>query len=146
MKHRKLRIAWSVAWGVVAVFLGVLWMRSYQWCDGISRSSPRGSLKAASFGGTIRFAYVELEKSDTEWSLGSESLEVLNESGLIGSPEFEWNRFQSNWLLVVPTWFMAGSVIIFAVVPWLSYRYSLRTMLIATTLVAAGLGVMVWLN
>ena len=29
MKHRKLRIAWSVAWGVVAVLLCVLWVRSY---------------------------------------------------------------------------------------------------------------------
>ena len=26
---RKLRIAWSVAWGVVAVLLCVLWVRSY---------------------------------------------------------------------------------------------------------------------
>ena len=31
MKYRKLRIAWSVAWGAVAVLLGVLWVRSY-WC------------------------------------------------------------------------------------------------------------------
>ena len=29
MKFRKLRIAWSVAWGVVAVLLCVLWVRSY---------------------------------------------------------------------------------------------------------------------
>jgi hypothetical protein len=28
MKHRKLRIAWSVVWGVVAVLLVVLWVRS----------------------------------------------------------------------------------------------------------------------
>ena len=29
MKHRKLRIAWSVAWGIVTVLLCVLWVRSY---------------------------------------------------------------------------------------------------------------------
>ena len=29
MRFRKLRIAWSVAWGVVAVLLIVLWVRSY---------------------------------------------------------------------------------------------------------------------
>ena len=29
MKHRKLRIAWSVAWGIVAVLLIALWVRSY---------------------------------------------------------------------------------------------------------------------
>ena len=33
MKYRKLRIAWSVAWGVVAVLLCVLWVRSYWWDD-----------------------------------------------------------------------------------------------------------------
>src|SRR3954469_7954745 len=29
MKHRKLRIAWSVAWGVVTVLLVTLWAQSY---------------------------------------------------------------------------------------------------------------------
>ena len=33
MKHRKLRIAWSVAWGIVAVLLVALWVRSYRWHD-----------------------------------------------------------------------------------------------------------------
>src|SRR4029079_3358407 len=31
MRYRKLRIAWSVAWGVVAVLLIVLWVQSYWW-------------------------------------------------------------------------------------------------------------------
>ncbi len=31
MKHRRLRIAWSVTWGIVAVLLIALWVRSY-WC------------------------------------------------------------------------------------------------------------------
>ncbi len=31
MKHRKLRIAWSVAWGIAAVLLIVLWAHSYAW-------------------------------------------------------------------------------------------------------------------
>jgi hypothetical protein len=29
MRFRKLRIAWSVAWGLLAVLLVVLWVRSY---------------------------------------------------------------------------------------------------------------------
>src|SRR6187549_3492704 len=33
MKYRKLRITWSVAWGVVAVLLCVLWVRSYTTWD-----------------------------------------------------------------------------------------------------------------
>src|SRR3954470_20308364 len=33
MKHRKLRIAWSVAWGVAAAMLIVLWASSYFFYD-----------------------------------------------------------------------------------------------------------------
>jgi hypothetical protein len=29
MKYRKLRIAWSVAWGIVAALFVVLWVLSY---------------------------------------------------------------------------------------------------------------------
>jgi hypothetical protein len=32
-KYRKLRIAWSVGWGIVAVLLVVLWARSYRWVE-----------------------------------------------------------------------------------------------------------------
>ena len=31
MKFRKLRIAWSVVWGLAAVLLVVLWVQSYWW-------------------------------------------------------------------------------------------------------------------
>lgn len=33
MKYRKLRMGWSVGWGVVVVMLCVLWVRSYWWID-----------------------------------------------------------------------------------------------------------------
>jgi len=52
MKYRKLRIAWSVAWGVVCLLLVALWVRSYSRWDiavvtvhvdhGISFKSLRG--------------------------------------------------------------------------------------------------------
>src|SRR5690349_16362953 len=34
MKYRKRRIAWSVVWGLLAVLLCVLWVRSYLMSDG----------------------------------------------------------------------------------------------------------------
>jgi hypothetical protein len=34
MKFRKLRIAWSVGWGLLAVLLVVLWVRSYSHREG----------------------------------------------------------------------------------------------------------------
>ncbi len=48
----------------------------------------------------------------------------------------------------MPHWFLVSMTLFAAVVPWLpwSRRFSLRTLLIATTLVAAVLGLVVWLN
>jgi hypothetical protein len=33
MRFRKLRNAWSVAWGIACVLLVVLWVRSYSWFE-----------------------------------------------------------------------------------------------------------------
>ena len=49
--------------------------------------------------------------------------------------------------IIVPHWFVAGIFAAFAFVPWLpwwSTRFSLRTLLIVTTLVAVVLGLVVW--
>ena len=35
MRFRKVRIVWSVAWGIACVLLVVLWVRSYWWTDSI---------------------------------------------------------------------------------------------------------------
>src|SRR3954447_14313102 len=40
MKHRKLRIAWSVLCGIVAVFVVAIWMRSYRWHDTLILNEP----------------------------------------------------------------------------------------------------------
>ena len=39
MNYRKLRIAWSVGWGVAAVLLCVLWVRSYRGESSVSVAS-----------------------------------------------------------------------------------------------------------
>jgi hypothetical protein len=39
MRFRKLRIPWSVAWGIACVLLVVLWVRSYWWSDITNRKS-----------------------------------------------------------------------------------------------------------
>src|SRR3954464_5214213 len=39
MKFRKLRIAWSVSWGLSCVLLVVLWVRSHFVIEGVGRAS-----------------------------------------------------------------------------------------------------------
>jgi hypothetical protein len=47
--------------------------------------------------------------------------------------------------LQIPIWFLAGLSGVLAATPWIRWihRFSLRTLLIATTLVAVGLGLIV---
>src|SRR3954469_13810361 len=42
MRFRKLRIAWSVFWGLAAVLLVMLCMRSYWWQDGFAYDRTSG--------------------------------------------------------------------------------------------------------
>jgi hypothetical protein len=44
----------------------------------------------------------------------------------------------------VPDWFLVLVSATFAVAPWLRWRFSLRTLLFATTLAALALGLIVW--
>jgi hypothetical protein len=62
MRFRKLRIAWSVGWGILCVLLIVLWVRGYsRWEDGLYRrdwpdpsvSGQEASIRIGSRNGTL---------------------------------------------------------------------------------------------
>src|SRR5262245_54729365 len=55
MKLRKLRIAWSVIWGVLCLLLIVLWVRSYTWEEAVYRDGLTRSLGLISTRGIIVF-------------------------------------------------------------------------------------------
>src|SRR4051812_17902034 len=57
MRFRKLRIAWSVVWGLAAVLLIVLWLRSYWWFDVIERVSSGSFAELRLNSGTVHFSY-----------------------------------------------------------------------------------------
>jgi hypothetical protein len=65
-----------------------------------------------------------------------------------GSPPYVsrmWGHFQYNeGVLSLPYWFVIAMSAALATVPWLRWRFTLRTLLIATTLVAVMLGLIVW--
>jgi hypothetical protein len=146
MKHRSLRITWSVAWGIVAVLLVALWVRSYWWSDtinirvnGSKMFGVASSLGSLLVGSTDASDYEKfsgrwmwlVRPSDPAWAKQTNhGFLYYSRSGmnLVGIP---------SWLAVIST---AG----LAIVPWLICRFSLRTLLIATTLVAVGLGLIVW--
>jgi hypothetical protein len=141
MKYRKLRIAWSVAWGIVAVLLIALWVRSYWVYD------------VAFFPGSHNFASMK------GWLTMDEKLIAVGDVPNITRFRHDWGglvllsisgnltpagvgRYCPHWVLLVVIGQLAG----LSWLPWWSNRFSLRTLLIATTFVAVGLGLIVWLT
>jgi hypothetical protein len=154
MKYRTLRIAWSVGWGLAAALLIVLWMVSYtvhpylQTPTGIRCKSSNGVFvllklpaQATAYEptGIITFRMPDGDKS-VSVDLGPR----LTWSGF----QFQWDS-GSSWYLQAPYWALVALTVLGAVLPWirqLRWRFSLRTLLIATTLVAVVLGTIVWLS
>jgi hypothetical protein len=153
MTFRKLRIAWSVAWGVVALLLCVLWVRSYWWVE--MRFGPAVGERVvcySSLPGVSRLSFAISDvppwtrasaDADFWWTFAVENNSVPYQSRF-------WGMFQlSNGAVATPYWFdvlFAASLATLTWLPWWSERFSLRTLLIATTLVAAVLGLIVYFN
>jgi hypothetical protein len=61
--------------------------------------------------------------------------------------EFGWRRNTKYSVeMVLPLWAVTLFMVVTSTLPWLSWRFSLRTLLIATTLIAVVLGLIVWLS
>jgi hypothetical protein len=151
MKHRKLRIGWSVAWGVVAVLLVALWVRSYWNYYAIAYIDT-------SFGDVGTFFYqgsagLELNRVSTPppfaqwWDFKSipfsADLPVEPGNRIVDGMQLRSYSVTHSTGVVFPIPLAALVAVALAALPRL-YRFSLRTLLIATTLVAVGLGLAVY--
>jgi hypothetical protein len=150
---RRVRIAGSVFFGVVTVVLCMLWVRSY-WCRDVIRCRTSGSnvIVFASMKGSL-FAYdYVLPNIAPLWEL--KTIEIVN-GGYFWADEAQYRGILGfivkdvleSRILGAPHWFFVLSTVAISTAPWIRYttRFSLRTMLIATTLVAILLGLGVWL-
>jgi hypothetical protein len=154
MRFRKLRIAWSGGCGIACVLLIALWVRSYSCWD---------TLYGPLFGGK-EFAV----STSIDATPGLKVLWYIPR--LFGSQKVKW-RFETDFSFkmtdahanftiygmsiyrgfvtgfMVPFWFLAFVSATTAVLPWLpwiKWRFGLRTLLIATTLVALALGLIIF--
>jgi len=137
MKYRKLRIAWSVVWGLLAVLLIVFWVRSYSWSDCIWTSHV-GMCSAT---GVAQLAV----RSKPSNYLERQWTSAPAKTSIFISPRFAFRPAANLSYVNVPYWFLILTFSILAAAPWIR-RFSLRTLLIATTLVAIVLGLIVWLR
>ena len=121
MKYRKLRIAWSVTWGVVAVYLVVL-TADVMKLRPLPKNVP-----------SIMFGEPPLDV----WITYDQGLLDVSSQSVVPGGSLRWGFELPLWQAILP----AAAI---AVAPWLPRRFSLRTLLIGTTLVAVVLGLVVW--
>jgi len=146
---RYLRIGWTVFYVIVAVLLVLLWVRSYWYSDTIS--NPNNLLTSDL--GDVRFHHDSRSSGPKGWHLSGYEQSPATADSVRNRPwissRFGWNRWQTQFAVQVPHWLPVYICGIFAVLPQvnrLQTRFSLRTLLIATTLVAMVLGLIVWLG
>ena len=129
MKYRKLRIAWSVAWGVLCIALIALWVRSYAYGFVVSRQANEVQSKIVSASGLVSFIRLDYFDKEGPWKLRQAELGDIQNNQELWFPSFE----QQSWYfaLHIPYWVLFLSLGLFGVMPWL--HFSLRTLLIVTT-------------
>ena len=153
MRYRKLRIAWSVGCGLVAVLLCALWLKSYWWWYSVRcRPTAQTFLTAWTEDGSTSVSFSKelrpLPSFMDRWSFRSYPPRSL-ESGspmLTNSARLFFHRGPLGATIGMPIWMLAIMAWMLGVVPWIGWssHFSLRTLLIATTLVAVVLGLIVW--
>jgi hypothetical protein len=158
MKYRKLRIAWSVVCGILCLLLIVLWVRSYWWIDHLQRISSTFVSDICPYDGKLVFNWSDdaenaksaMERHGEGWHLWKRSVESWRGTS---APPLSKRLFHPFSLtlspnqLVIPFWAVAILSSILGALPWMhkmKWRFSLRTLLIATTLVAVLLGAVIY--
>jgi hypothetical protein len=154
MRFRKLRIAFSATCLILCVLLIVLCVRSYWWADLLAYRRGQTNVSVATGRGI----------ASLNWHSWNAGVRIGNKLGweLFGGPAgtidsrmkpLEWKRDRDpnlafGLLVSVPCWCCVAFFATLSVLPWipqLRLRYSLRTLLIVTTLIAVVLGLIGWL-
>jgi hypothetical protein len=147
---RYLRIAFSVTCGIACLLLIALWVRSYWWCDIWQQTISGRQLEVIAVEGRLKITKPE----PPYWVSGLPPIRSYR----TGRPEAETltqhvRRFANargfgieqgeSKAILVPYWFLLIIGGTCSAVPWIR-RFSLRSLLVATSLVAVVLGAIVY--
>jgi hypothetical protein len=149
---RKLRIAWSTAWLLLAAALCVLWWRSYWKLDMLTKCDVHHiKTTIGSQSGEVYLDRYDLTRSprysapNIFWGAYQIPIHgwkiVTEESRAVPKLELRWRRNADGFFVGVPHIYIVMSVIVAGLMPQLASRYSVRSILIATALFAVLLGV-----
>jgi hypothetical protein len=146
---RKLRIAVSVFFALVAVALCVLWVRSYWWWDVVVFNRQQNAIDGTSAFGSVGIGIVPKQlPADTGFFAYEANAPFRKEFYETSTLGFQLQHFApGQGRIIVPIWLPIACFLALSAATWLrwSSRFSLRTMLIAMTLIAVVLGLGVWL-
>jgi hypothetical protein len=147
MKFRKLRTASSTLCGLAALLLIVFWLRSYSQLDYCK--VPIGALHIHTIKGKIIF-FALPQRPD--WKFGSVPMQYVAHHPVLSSPYSGWptpggftiNEEPPAAHIHLPFLAATLAMAFFGTIVWIPVRFSLRTLLFATTLVAVSLGSVTW--
>jgi hypothetical protein len=152
-RFRKLRIAWSVACGIACVLLLVLWVRSYWRIDAATSVNGSDYIHFELLNGEFHLARLVTVGNPTPWRslnrpISNTDVKLSHKFhiGIHHAMGIGWELFGNGWKMSVPLVLPAiasGALLVILWVPW-KWRFSLRTLLVATTLVAVVLGAIVY--
>jgi hypothetical protein len=150
-----LRIAVTALCLTACMLLTALWVRSYRWVD--VANGPRLGSRIVTIGSTPGVLCIAFPSVSISW-IGPWDRHSFNVNWREGSRNDGtqidtlriWGTFayeNANRGVYIPYWFGVFISATAATIPWISWsrRFSLRTLLIATTLVAVGMGAVVFL-
>jgi hypothetical protein len=158
IKYRKLRIAFSAMCGIFCLLLIALWVRSYVWADHLIGPRPGvGHLGISSSRGWLTMRWDHGEMSPTafpRWTLQcmkNKEVDKFYDDMAAQGLTFTRPTFSFGYhggYLQLPYWPIVLSLAITSAVLTFRggrcWRFSLRTLLIGMTLVAAILGAVAW--
>lgn len=154
--YRRLRAASSILAVLACLFVVVLWCRSYTWRERMvvplgeswfcRFDSDYGKFEYESYGpnmGEMSFSITALSYRDI-----SDAWKRFTDAPQPGpGKKWRWEKSDTGRFFIhVPHWFLAVLALAIAAAPWLPWRFSLRTLLVAIAVVAAMLGFLVWIN
>jgi hypothetical protein len=141
---RYLRIAFSALCGVACVLSIVLWVRSFSyWDDAVLRISSKAIHPISAEGRII----IWIQPTTFKWGFWLDTDPISMHQSPDGGERHAW--FSISFWPSGPTISVAHCVLVMvagacAIIPWCPIRFSLRSLLIATTATAAIFGVILW--
>jgi hypothetical protein len=140
-KYYKLRITVSAVFAILCVGLTCLWVRSHVWRSTLQGVIGSQRLQFTSENGSLAVLVFPNVQSRNfprrDWTITSSN------AGDNAFRSWRVSMQPNDVIAVLPWWFVVLVLVIAAATPWIRWKYSLRTLLIATTLVAVALGLAV---